>query len=232
MAPVESQLDRNRELFGLAFRVFTDTVVKQGLQGPWEIIHLSWFSGGSAAAAYAVEHCDTLRNAWGRGDEGGAVRLTIPFSMPMVVRFCRWNPTMGSPDIETRLRNVAAGLTNVVHIFTDSPLPEGTVDEYVEIAKQFEFEEDAILSGKVPHYFIEMDYILSCALIVLGRKSKFSLGDARLPVPSLYEFSRQGGVLGQDPNDFSSHAAMFEAVHFGVGVAGETFQTAEKTIGG
>jgi hypothetical protein len=160
-------------------------------------------------------NCAPLKEAWGRGDERGSSRLTLLFTMPIVLRFYGYDSNMGLVD---RMNLLVFSLTGLLKIQSDLPnAPKRMLDEYSELAKQFEFDEHAVPKpgGIVLHYWLEMEYLLSAALTALGKSSPFSIDGVKLPVPSMFEFTQQGGVLGEFFKDPYAYWVMFDAVGTG-----------------
>jgi hypothetical protein len=228
LALLESQQKRNTRLFDGAFRALASSVPYG--ESDWPEMrrqeYVSWYAGGSSAAESAVTNCQPLKDAWRRGDEDQSSRLTLLFTMPIILRFYGYDSNMGLVD---RMNLLVYSLTGLLKIQTDLPKsPKQMLDEYLELAKQFEFDEHAIPKpgGIVLHYWLEMDYLLSTALTALGKSSTFSMAGVKLPVPNLYEFALQGGELGSlDGNDLKSYFAMFDGVGNGFTTSMEVLRT-------
>jgi hypothetical protein len=152
--------------------------------------------------------------------------------MPIVVRFYKYHENTKDLDLPTRVELSQKAVQNACRILSlwyETPDATHAPQEIEALTRQLELEDSAFHSeGETPHYFIEMDYLLSRARETLGHEAKFSFGGARLPVRGIREFSQQGGVLGQDGNDLHSHTAVFDAVALGTAVAAEVIRTLEK----
>lgn len=225
-----SQQGRNKRLFDRLFFAFT-TAARQtdwdGHQRENRDAMVAVYAGGSSAANRAVETCEPLKRAWGNGEERQGAVLTTIFTMPMILRFCRWSRVTSAMNLAARSEWIRHRLWVALQMCDYDDLPvsrEATLKEYMEVVKQFEFEEDAAEGGQRCDHWIEMDYLLSRACLALGLQTRFSLGQAALPVPSLYEFSRQGGVPGMSGNDIEIHAAMFDSVHIGASVSAKVWK--------
>jgi len=221
----ESQRKRNARLFQDAWELMADWILRTGWQ-PWtKDTYVAWLRGGGAAASHAVGSCEVLSTAWGKGGKRAALNLTQVFAMPMISRFSRWNATMRGIESEPRQEFVEKALASIFRIPAEYPLAaEETVAEYLRIAKQFEFDE-ASKQDRLPH-FLEMDYLLSRSLLVLGHPNDFSLGSVSLPVADLAEFLEQGGKpTGLELTDYAS---IFEAVHNGAEVMSSMLKTGEE----
>lgn len=208
MRLLESQEKRTTRLFDNAFKALASGV-PQG-ESAWPELRrhefISWYAGGASAAESAVRKCEPLGNAWGRGDEQSAAHLAVVFTMPMILRFYGYSDALRT--VEWRYL-FAYSLNNLFELNPGLPLStEPTGSEYLELAKQFEFDEHA----KRLHYWIEMDYLLSAALALLRRPSEFSMDGVKLPVPDAIEFWRRGGVRGSLGSDLRAYYAMFAAV--------------------
>jgi len=221
-----SQRNRNKRLFDGVYLGFAKGTSQAALQEWQKDTLMSVYAGGSAAANRAVDGCEALRKAWGKGDERRALTLTTVFAMPIVVRLYRWSPGATKLGLATRLEQIEGALWAILHAPDDLPFSSGqTLQEYMGMARQFEFEEDARENEregqrKFMYHWIEMDYLLSKALLALGQRSAYRLGGVKLPVASVAEFVEQGGIPGLDFNDLTSYAAMFDAVTAGAAAAG------------
>ena len=222
-----SQRDRNKRLFDSVYVAFAQATSQMDWQREQKDAQISWYVGATTAANLAVNDCDALTKAWGKGDQRRSAFLTTVFTMPTIVRFYRWSAGTRELGLVRRLDFIEPALRNILHAYRDLPFPpDETLQEYLDIAKQFEFEQDAWEEDRKKGgrrgmwHWIEMDYLLSKALLALGEESSFSLGEVKLPVASMREFIQRGGVPGVDLNDIGSYMAMFEAVHRGAAVAG------------
>ena len=230
MAIFGSQRKRNKRLFNDAFELMAHCIVDQDWEPKQKNMHLAWISGGSAGANHALDNCEDIKRLWKKGDGHLAVKLSQVFTMPVVVRFFRFESKMAESDKQRRRELIENGINNVLRIVEEAPLPpEETSAEYIRVQRQYEFDMDMFERGQVPYQFIEMYYVLSRALVVLGDRSDFSLGSVALPVNDLEEFLAQGGKL-TDGQDFSDYAAMSDAVQLGLGVASETFRSLGKQV--
>ena len=225
-----SQRNRNKRLFDSVYLRFAKGTSQVALEAWQKDTLMSVYAGGSAAANRAVDGCEALRKAWGKGDERRALILTTVFAMPIVVRLYRWSPGATKLGLATRLEQIEGALWAILHAPGDLPFsPDETRQEYMGMARQFEFEEEARENQregqrKSMYHWIEMDYLLSKALRALGQRSAYRLGGVELPVPGVAEFVEQGGIPGLDFNDLTSYAALFDAVTAGAAVAGRVMR--------
>lgn len=225
----ESQQHRDTRLFKHAY----ETLAVRAHESEWSEMrkdeYIAWFAGGSSAAEFAVTNCEPLRRVWTRGDERKSTHLTVLFTMPVILRFYSYLPASRELGVVERMNLFTDVLTGLLSIERDLPFsPQQTLDEYLELAKQFEFEMAALERGSTPYFFIEMDYLLSRALIVLGQPTPFSLGAVVFPVPDRGEFLNQGGELTGIPDDLTTSTMMFDGVHLGVAVASKAFAAIQQ----
>ncbi len=217
-----SQRKRNERLFTDAFGLLEGSISQLDWDAPHKDLYVAWFSGGSLAANHAVDESSVLKSRWGKGDKRLALHLTQVFTMPMVPRFFRWNPSSKPVEPARRYDLIQTSLENILQISPDYPLPpEETVGQYLRVVRQFDFEDETPgAAGNLAHS-LEMDYILSRALVVLGYPTNYSMASVKLPVDSLMEFMHQGGV----PTEFQdpmTYTAVFDAVHLGAAVVAQT----------
>ncbi len=223
---LESQQERTTRLFESAFKALASEIPYG--EPDWPEIrrqeYASWYVGGSSAAEFAVTNCEPLREAWGKGDERRSSLLTLLFTMPIVLRFYR---------LADRMNLLAYSLTGLLKIQSDLPhSPEQLRHEYLELAKQFEFDEHRIPKpdGMVLRYHLEMAYLFAQSLGVLGRPSVFSLGNVCIPVASLGEFYVQGGVATPVLTDLSTYFAILDAVGNGFTRSMEALRTMRSQV--
>lgn len=221
MALLESQQKRTTRLFEDAYRSLATAV--PNVDPDWPEMrrqeYVAWYAGGSVAAQFAVTNCGPLKEAWGRGDERGSSQLTFIFTMPIILRFYGYTPDL---EITRRTNLFGYALNGLFNIQNELPFsPEKTFYEYLELAKQFEFDEHATPKpgGIVLHYWIEMDYLLSTALTTLGKSTPFSMDNVKLPVASPGHFSMEGGVAGGLGYDLMTYYTMFQAVGNGFSIS-------------
>lgn len=226
----ESRAKRNLRLFNDAFAFFAERVDTQSWDPEHQAMHIAWLAGGSQAAKYVVDQCDQVSRHWGKGSDELARKLTQVFSLPVIPRFVRWEPGMSDDDQELRRRLIGNGISDTLKMSAEPPLPtEITKTEYSKLQDQYEFELAAFENGEAPFFFIEMDYLLSRALTIVGQPTKFSLGAVVFPVPDVMEFLLQGGEMAT--SDLTTSAIMFDAVHLGLAVASTAFADIQQDEG-
>lgn len=191
----ESKKSRNRRLFNEALAVLLKNIELMPWVEQQKDETSAWFMGGASAAKIAIEVCPPLSRHWGKGKTENAGYLTIIFTLPMVLRFYRWMLGHDKFPLEKRLEMIESGLWNVLHrVRIPSVDPEETVENYMKLARQFNHEEDKRAGDeRRGWHFIEMYYLYSLALTVLGQPSSFQFGEADFPVGGLAEFRDSGG---------------------------------------
>ncbi len=141
----ESQSSRNDRLFGAVRDAAFKTIHEQFGDGPEASTHSSWVAGGMHLAKGAVDHLETLKNAWGKGSVESARSLTVLFALSMISRWYRAMRADRPVKDETRAVQIAA--TNILTLLGQEAL--GDIVDFVNLHSQFIYECDWV-EGKTP----------------------------------------------------------------------------------
>lgn len=221
----ESQKSRNARLFSATLSFLLRRLYDLVNDEDSRKILTSWLIGGSAAATAAVEVCEPLKKAWGKGDEEKALALIELFTLCMLSQQLRGTEEMGMVPKDKHRQAFESKALDILCLFgheSESAL-EGFWKMDIQFSYLVEAEDDV---GR----FINFGVLLlakaceacGCPLIDWSKVS--------FPVKSLHDdLFKTGAVIG-DIEPFINPLAIQLAFAAGVKAMGDYVRRFEKDI--
>lgn len=185
----ESRKSKNKQLFKGVFADVLHRFLNQISDEHEKQVYVGLLQGGAVAAELVVNYCESVKKAWGKGNEEKALALIKLFTLCMLSTWYRWldEREQHTEDERTLAREMAA--SGILHLFGDDS--KNAVADFLNMDGQYNYECDT--SSRMP--MLKMNgLILAKACEACGQPA-INWSKVTFPVREWQEIVDSGAVI-------------------------------------